>query len=140
MRPTSIFMLVFFFIGCGTSSPYIDKAWKDWETSKAMLPSGFPFPVKHEIKTVDHRDYWIYDYDLTGDLEPEIRVWYFVNTQSFDTQKQEINFTISRHPFKVEWLKMGYIVTITKIDFSLSGEAEELQVYSDGKVEYLIPD
>jgi len=139
MRTLIVVALSYLLIGCSASSPFTSGAWNEWETDRAMLPPGFPFPVKHEIQTVDNRLFWIYDYDLTGDMEPEVRVWYYVPTTHYDNNEGALTLSIARSPYKVEKLRMGYIAVLSKTDYQLTGTVEEVRQLKDGKTYIVRP-
>jgi len=139
MRSLIFVTLAIFLFGCSASSPFTSGTWEEWETDKVMLPTGFPFPVKHEIQQMDNRFFWVYDYDLTGDMEPEVRVWYYVPSTRYDQKEGELTLAIARSPYKVEKLKMGYIPILSKTDYQLSGAVEEVKQFKDGKTFILRP-
>jgi len=99
-----------------------------------MLPVGFPFPVKDEMRTVGRQQFWIIDYDTNSDENADIRVWYFVKSTEHIKELDKFRMLIARNPHKVERLKLGALPVFSKIDHELTGEAQEIQKHVDGHV------
>jgi len=100
----------------------------------AMLPAGFPFPVKDEVRRVGRQQFWIIDYDMNGDQDPDIRIWYFVKGTQRVKELDMTKMSIARNPHKVEKLRLGFFSVLSKIDFELIGKAQEIQEHRDGRV------
>jgi hypothetical protein len=127
MRSLLIAPIILVLSGCSGSGSLGTRDWSNWETSAVMLPAGFPYPVRNELCEENNRFFWVFDYDLTGDMDPDIRVWYYVHSTVYDQATKMLTLDIARNPHKVERLSLGLIPTVSKVDYQLAGKAEEIQ-------------
>ena len=118
--------------GCGITESSTDQ-WSNWESNEKMLPSGFPFPTKDEVREEGPNRFWTIDYDLDGDTQPDVRVWYLIKKSEQTGPNGKEKMTIIRNPHKVEKLKLGFFAVYSKIDFQLTGQAEQIQKHEDGE-------
>lgn len=134
MRTGVVLLVCLIVTGCGVTSSTSNTGWSDWESKETMLPVGFPFPVKDEMRTVGRQQFWIIDYDTNGDENADMRVWYFVKSTEHIKELDKFRMLIARNPHKVERLKLGALPVFSKIDHELTGEAQEIQKHVDGHV------
>lgn len=91
-------------------------------SSVSMLPKGFPRTLNSYTvqQPNDGLTFTVYTYDLNWDFEEDMTVWYLVTKYDPSTNTRYE----SKRPYKVQYLRMRYIVYRELYDYNCDGKVD----------------
>ncbi|MBI3004289.1 MAG: hypothetical protein HYY49_02600 [Ignavibacteriales bacterium] len=105
-------------IGCSSSSQF------DAEV--------FPFLLADADTSIAGNLFRVYLYDLDADNLADLRIWYHV--RRIDTAATRTVWVLSsRHPYRVDWYRFGYVLTRSEVDDDLLGQPSRVEYLENGR-------